>query len=935
MSSFVPPADVRGRRSEAQNRPVADFLSQIADAALVAVMFVVPCLLGGVPPSAQLLLGVLTLIAAGAWLLGQVVSRDSGWNWLGVEPIIVLGIALLVLQVTPLPLEWRDRLSPELSRLLAPPTDAAAVGPPEWRTLSVTPAATRHALANFVAYAVLFLVAAQRVRSAADARRMLVWIAAAACAMAAFGLVQFLFSNGKFFWHLSVPFVDTSEVVHGSFVNRNHLAQFLALGIGPLLMLALAPQRQGVQPQRLAGRHRGHRLGDRTAVVQAAAWCGLAVILAAIALSMSRGGMMAAGAALIACLCVCQRSRLLDDRFLVGAFVLGAALVAALFLPGARQLEARISEEVASLDLEKIDAGAARRKVWEAVVQGIKAFPLTGAGVGSHRHVYPLYFDHVDDGTVYTTAESGYLQIGLEAGGAGLTLLLAGIGLGALRMLRAAGASRDREKTACLAATLAGIAATTAQGVVETHWYMPGCMALLAPLAGVGVGLSSPGGGGVRAGVWRLPRIVWAGGLAGLAWCATAAFPVHQRALQNAAHWTKVAAASDAAVLEVSEGNAPGAALSRRELEALSDLDSTLPSAHLALAKLHLQAFEERQRDAENPMSLGELRQACTAAEFASSEERREWLQRATAGNVELLIRAREHVQRCLAMCPFEGRAYLYAADLCFIDGGTAATQQSLIADARRLRPYHAQVDFAAGQLAWQSGRLDEALQHWRKSYDRSPMWRRKIAQLLINYMPAAEFLRTFEPDWQTLRELQHEMAQAGHAEYPLVARRFADASVARAHEVMDGSEETLLREALNIYRRLGDEAAVAACALQAVRFAPGSYDAHASAARALQALGRNAEALTHLRWCLQRKPNDRPLSDLFRAVMDRASREEALVLTDFAAEGRSSAPAEIETASFDVSHSGAEGSGNSQHDAGPRDVSNPLKVGRIKERNR
>ncbi|MEX0587110.1 MAG: hypothetical protein WD176_10725, partial [Pirellulales bacterium] len=336
MSSFVPPAGSRRDHEHAQNLPVVGLLNQVADAALVAVMFVVPCLLGGVLPSAQLLLGVLSLCAAIAWLLGQMLSKESGWNWLGVEPLIVLGVALLVLQITPLPHEWRDKLSPELAKRIVPSDEATALSALDWNTLSVTPAATRHSLVNLIAYALLFLVAAQRVRTVLDAQRMLRWVACAACAMAAFGLVHFLFSNGKFFWYMPVAHVDPSEVVHGSFVNRNHLAQFLALGIGPLLILALTRKNQGdARHHRIPGRGRTGALGDQSAVLQLAAWFGLELVLTAIALSMSRGGMIAAGASLIVCLFVCQRSRLLDDKFLVGAFVLGAAMVAALFLPGA------------------------------------------------------------------------------------------------------------------------------------------------------------------------------------------------------------------------------------------------------------------------------------------------------------------------------------------------------------------------------------------------------------------------------------------------------------------------------------------------------------------------------------------------------------------------------------------------------------------------
>ncbi|MBL8850677.1 MAG: O-antigen ligase family protein [Planctomycetaceae bacterium] len=877
MSSFVPPSGSARERTHAQNLPVVGLLHQLTDASLVASMFVVPYLLGGVRPSAALLLGVLAACAAASWLLAQLLSREPGWKWLGVEPLIALGVALLVLQFTPLPLEWRDRLSPALGRLL-PAMDEFGGGPSAWQTLSLTPEATRHSLATFVAYAVLFLVSAQRVRSVQDAQRVLRWAAGAAVAMAVFGLVHFVFSNGKFFWYLSFPNVDASEVVHGSFVNRNHLAQFLALGVGPLLMLAFAEESEaGVRTARNSFGGKRSALGRRGVLLKAGAWLGLAVVLGAIALSLSRGGMIAAGAAIAVSLSAGRRSRWLDERLLIMGLVLGAVVVAVLFMPGTRKLETRV-DDVMALDLERIDGDSARRKIWEAVAHGIADFPIAGAGVGSHRYVYPMYFDGIEDGTEYTTAESGFLQIGLETGGTGLTLLLLGIGVVAFRCVRSSRSARDPEHSACLAGILGSLAASCVHALVETHWFMPGCMAVTAPLVGAALGLAGTdfANGGSR--MWRLPRLTWAGGLGGLAWCVMIALPVHARAMQDSAHWSAVESLRSGP----EEATASVPALRPDELSALSNLSITSPRLHLELAKLHLQAFEARQQSAENPMNMADLRQAAIGAEFESPDECREWLARATAGNIDLLFRAQQHVRRCLETCPCEGRAYLYASDLCFLDGEGVPQQQTLIGQARKFRPYTAQVDFAAGQLEWQSGNVELALEHWKRSYARSRVWQNTIARLLIPHMPAEDFLATFNPDWQTLRDLQHEMGESGHPEYPVMARRFAEATIIRANEVTDGSEELLLREAQNIYRRLDDPGAVADCALLAVRFAPGSYEAHAAAARALQALGRDAEALDQLRWCLQRKSNDAPLAELFREVLDRAGPESGVAQTAF-----------------------------------------------------
>ena len=62
--------------------------------------------------------------------------------------------------------------------------------------------------------------------------------------MAVFGLVQYFFGNGKFFWFFEPPFANTKDYVTGSFTNRNHFAQFIALGIGPMVWWLYATWRK-------------------------------------------------------------------------------------------------------------------------------------------------------------------------------------------------------------------------------------------------------------------------------------------------------------------------------------------------------------------------------------------------------------------------------------------------------------------------------------------------------------------------------------------------------------------------------------------------------------------------------------------------------------------------------------------------------------------
>ena len=119
----------------------------------------------------------------------------------------------------------------------------AALG--AWSYVSFTPSETKGGLVLFLDFIFVFFVVVQRIGSLEDVERLLRWCAVAAVGMALFGIVQLLASNGKFFWVYQHPFAPTSDAAKGSFANRNHFAQFLALGIGPLLWWLQDVSRRG------------------------------------------------------------------------------------------------------------------------------------------------------------------------------------------------------------------------------------------------------------------------------------------------------------------------------------------------------------------------------------------------------------------------------------------------------------------------------------------------------------------------------------------------------------------------------------------------------------------------------------------------------------------------------------------------------------------
>ena len=259
------------------------------DAGLAATILFVPLAMGGRTALGQLLLAVLAAGVATCWCLRQGLSSDRIWvrspaGWL------VLGVlGLLGLQIAPLPAAWLAVLSPhayEILPLWAPRSDGAAtIG--LWKTLSLSPAATRDGFVVVLAFGLLFLTVVQRLRQPGDVERLLKWISLATLIMAVLALLQFFSSNGKFFWFYEHPYSTTSDYVKGSFSNRNHFAHFMALGIGPWMWWIYTTWRSAPAGGTAAsfGKKQSPS-GTRTGLLAV----GLAVIVFAGLLSLSRGG---------------------------------------------------------------------------------------------------------------------------------------------------------------------------------------------------------------------------------------------------------------------------------------------------------------------------------------------------------------------------------------------------------------------------------------------------------------------------------------------------------------------------------------------------------------------------------------------------------------------------------------------------------------------
>ncbi|HWM56173.1 MAG TPA: O-antigen ligase family protein [Solirubrobacterales bacterium] len=283
-----------------------------------------------------------------------------------------------------------------------------------WVTLSALWAADSGeaigAATRYAPNALLFLVVYAAVRNRSQAMWVIGALLIGALIAAAYGVV--------------VPVEgDSSGRLSGAFGNANETATALAVGVALAAGLAVAL--------------RGHP------ALQLAATIGVPLCMLALFLTVSRGGIVALVAILVAGVFIAGPRR----GTVLGAAALGALMAIVYFGAFAGEQERE--------HLFQSDGGTGRTDIWKVGWRMVEANPVVGVGAGNfqsssvHYLLEPGAIERadfiVDDPKV---AHNTYLGVLAELGVVGLALFLAIVGAAIASLWRAAqtfGASGDRE----------------------------------------------------------------------------------------------------------------------------------------------------------------------------------------------------------------------------------------------------------------------------------------------------------------------------------------------------------------------------------------------------------------------------------------------------------------------------------------------------------
>jgi O-antigen ligase/Flp pilus assembly protein TadD len=846
---------------------VGEALARLTDGLLIVALFAVPACFAGRNPIGQLLVASLAGALAVVWSMRQLVARDPFWQSTRALWLWLAGAGLVGVQLAPLPQTWRERVSPELSRLLPLwSSEGEGLLPAVWTTLSLDPAETTSGLVTYLSYAILFLIVLQRVRRHDDAAWLLKIIACSGSAVAIFALLQYFFSNGRFFWYYQHPTVSTDETALGPFTNRNHLAQFLALTIGPTLwwLCEVCGSPSQDRPVGFSGASRPRRL-----IIGVLA-CGLGAMLLAGLLSLSRAGVAAMGVSVLAGLALLSRrghlpAKIIPMVLMIGA-VVGGAVCATNYHLLADRFDTMVPDE--------------RALIWAANMRLARRFPWFGTGVGTHVYSHALEVDRIDDNREFTHAESGYLQVASECGfvGLGLALLMIAVCLNWCRIAYRAGATPA--STAMAGAILASLTANLLHAFVDFFWYAPGCMVVVTVLAACACRLAQLANASSES-ARHAPRVAWSlavcGAMVLAAWMIAVKLPgalaePHYTAFLNLQY--------HAADLEDEPDELERLRLA--EIVAAARANPNDSRLQLIAASTYVRMFHLRQEENENPLSLDQLRDAAIASEFPSTQALQEWLKSAVGSNRKYLMAARHYARRSVLACPLEGRGYLYLARLDFLRDPRARLADALHQQALAVRPYEAMVDFELGKTALWRGDLETAMTFFRKAFRRSPVYRKDIAAALAGNFSAEELLERLEPDWYGLLALVSAFRDAGlDDDLPLLRAKYAAASLVQARKLSGSMSEYAWKEAIRMFEEGGQWQRAKRTAAAALEHHSQSLELRQTLGKLLLREGDYAGAAAHLQWAALRAPEDAALQQLAEKAVREKLRHDDMAERD------------------------------------------------------
>ena len=418
------------------------FMEKVAYVLFLAAMAISPLVFGAMHLWAYTLMSLLVFVGAVLLLPGRIV-REPGKDGFffkipntGLNLFFIAFLLLLIFQLTPLPEGVVNFLSPQRLKVAKASLAGLETGTVShsgrWLSLCVYQHPVRMSLICFFTYALFFygMLVVLNSRQWIETTVFLVLILC--CFETVYGLAQTYSGSGHILWHVKNSY---SWDVTGTYINRNHLAGLLSMGLLTAAAYAASlarPKRaylkdllgkKNIKSRILAGLSGGEAPGKRLLVL----FCGVIIGIGLI-FTASRGGGMIAGAGGLLCMgliFIFRRTQRRKGVVLLGLFLVTAGY--AVYI-GAEYPMGRFNYFDQSLEN--------RTRYARKTMDIYQDYPVAGIGFGNFEYVYPGYQATKDNKRYIRFAHNDWAQFLAETGTIGPVLLLAGMACFLLRTLR-------------------------------------------------------------------------------------------------------------------------------------------------------------------------------------------------------------------------------------------------------------------------------------------------------------------------------------------------------------------------------------------------------------------------------------------------------------------------------------------------------------------
>lgn len=307
-------------------------------------------------------------------------------------PWLLLAMLALI-QITPLPGDAVRFLSPEAHQAAL---EVGSLSAPDcgWIKLSMAPYQTKTALLGVLSALAFLFILLQAFRAGTPPMAGAWILLFMGLFQVGYGMIQTYGPEQKIWWWVQ-EFPQYRGYLTGTYINKNHLADFLGLS---------APMCFGAALSYMEHQKKKTAFAFIT---------GGLVLVTGLLLTGSRGGILSFALATVPAIAL--------FRAKAGARFPALAMAAALVLCTAMAWFGLGSESRHALD------ESFRPELWKAVLPMIRDFPLTGAGLGAfNQSAYPYLPPSMSGATPPLYAHNDWLQLVLETGLPGMALFLAG-----------------------------------------------------------------------------------------------------------------------------------------------------------------------------------------------------------------------------------------------------------------------------------------------------------------------------------------------------------------------------------------------------------------------------------------------------------------------------------------------------------------------------